>query len=321
MLLLNTGCNQAPTPPTANATPKVQVKPLTSATINWGGHAGHYVAAKKGLFATAGVKVEDLFFPSSSEMSKAFLAGDVDIAWLTTADAVQMSEKDPTIQIIYLPDYSNGADGIIGRGIKSPKDLKGKTIAVEDILYEKVFLQGYLKKAGLKESDVKIRYMVAADAAAAFASKQVDVAVTYDPYLATAVKKGGGAVLLSTRDTNFVADAVVVRKKLIETRKPELQAYLRAIDQATKLVNSEDPEALKIAAEKMGVSVAEAKIQLKGVRLFDVDGNKKIGFNESNPNSIMGNLRLTIGVASDLKLISKPIDIKSLYDTSIVDSL
>ncbi len=92
-LTLTVGCNQQPqtnppTNPTASTSPAPnQSQSLVSATNNWIGHSGHYVAVKKGFFAEAGVKVEDLFFQSSSEMLAAFMAGKADIAWLTTGSS------------------------------------------------------------------------------------------------------------------------------------------------------------------------------------------------------------------------------------------
>ncbi len=324
-LTLTIACTRQPNPTTTAPTPTSSASPsasqvLISATNNWIGHAGHYVGVKKGLFTAAGLKIEDLFFQSSTEMGTAFMAGKADIAWVTTGDAVQMVEKDPSVKIIYVIDYSNGADGIIGRNIKSPQDIKGKTVARENILFEKVLLQAYLDKAGLKESDVKIKDMVAADAATAFATKQVDAAVTYEPYMGKALKQGAGQVLLSTKDTNLIADAIVVRTKLIETRKADLQTYLQAVDKAVKLVNTGDAEALKITADKMGVSVDEVKEQLTGVKLLDLEANKTIAFNKSNPSNVMGNLELTTKVASESKVVAKPIDPKSLYDVSIVEA-
>lgn len=325
-LTLTVSCNQqpqtnTPTNPTVSRSPAPdRSQSLLSATNNWIGHSGHYVAVKKGLFAEAGVKVEDLFFQSSSEMLSAFMAGKADIAWLTTGDAVQAAEKDPSIKIIYLIDYSNGADGILGRNIKSPQNIKGKTVARENILFEKVLLQAYLNKAGLTEKDVKIKDMVAADAATAFGAKQVDAAVTFEPYLTKAAKQGGGEVIFSTKDTNLIADAIVVRDKLIQTRKADLQKYLTAVDKAVKLVNAGNPEAIGIAANKMGVSVEEVKAQLAGAKLFDLDGNRNIAFNKNNPNNVIGNLELTAKAATDFKVVAKPINPKTLYDASLVEA-
>jgi NitT/TauT family transport system substrate-binding protein len=321
---LAVACTQQPnnTAPSATSSPSPSSsQPLISATNNWVGYSGHHVAVKKGFFAQEGLKIQDLFFQSSSEEVTAVLAGKVDIAWLTSGDAIQMIAKDPSFKMIYLVDYSNGGDGIIGRNINSPQDVKGKTIARENVLFERVLLQAYLKKAGLTESDLKIKDMTAAEAATAFASKQVDLAVTYEPYMTKSVTQGGGKVLFSTKGTNLIADVVAVKAELLKTRQKDLQAYFRAVDKSVKLLNASNPEALKIAGDKLGVSAAEVKEQLTGVKLFDVEGNKTIAFNKSSPNSLIGNLELTAKAAAEFKIVPQPLQVESLYDDSIVKSL
>jgi NitT/TauT family transport system substrate-binding protein len=266
--------------------------------------------SEKGFFSQEGLKIQDLFFQSSSEEVTAVLAGKLDIAWLTAGDAIQMIAKDPSFKIIYLVDYSNGGDGIIGRNIASPQNAKGKTITRENVLFKRVLLQAYLKKAGLTESDVKIKDMSAAEASTAFASKQVDLAVTYEPYMTKSATQGGGQVVFSTKDINLIVDVVVVKADLLKTRQTDLQAYFRAVDKSVKLLNAGDLEALKISGNKLGVSAAEVKEQLTGVKLFDVDGNKTIAFNKSNPNSLIGNLDLSIKAAVEFKIVPQPLKVE-----------
>jgi NitT/TauT family transport system substrate-binding protein len=314
-LLLAIGCAQQQSPNSS------QSQPIVSATNNWVGYSGHHVAVGKGLFTQHGLNVKDLFFQSNTEEMTAFLAGQIDVGWFTSGDAVQMAAKDPAIKIIYLVDYSNGSDGILGRNVKTPQDAKGKTIARENVLFEKVFLRAYLQKGGLTEKDVTIKDLAAADAAAAFAAKQVDMAVSYEPYLKKAAQQGGGEIVFSTKDTNYIADVVVARDKFIQTRQTDLQAYFRAVDQAVKLLNANDPEALKISGAKLGVSGDEIKTQLEGVKLFDVEGNKTIAFNLEHSNNITGNLKLTAQAAYDFKMVPQPMKVESLYDAAIIKSL
>jgi NitT/TauT family transport system substrate-binding protein len=315
--ITTTSCTQQS--PDTPVKPSSQLQSLTSATSDWVGFSSYYVAAKKGLFTENGLTVKDSAPLSAPEVFVAFMTRNADIAWVTTADAVQMIERDPSVKIVYVTDYSNGSDGIIGRNIKLPQDIKGKTIARENMLYEKVFLREYLKKAGLTEKDVQIKDMVAADASKAFVNKQVDAAVTYEPFLSKAANTGGGNVIFSTKDTNLIADVIVVREQLLKNRKSELQAYLKAVDKAIKLIKAEDPEALKITSAQMSISVDEVKSALKGIKLFDLESNKTIAFNKGNPTNIIGNLQLTTKGAADFKAITKSINPKSIYDTSLIE--
>ena len=318
-LVLTIACSQQPS--TNSPNPSSQSQPLVSATNNWVGYSAHHVAVGKNFFSEQGVKVQDKFFQSASEEITAFLASKIDLGWVTSGDAVQMVAKDPSIKMIYLIDYSNGSDGILGRGIKSPQDAKGKTIGRENILFQKVLLQAYLQKAGLTEKDVAIKDLAAADASAAFAAKKVDIAVTYEPYLSKAAKQGEGEVIFSTKDTNLIADVVVARDRLIQSRKTELQAYFRAVDKAVDLVNGGDAEALKIAGAKLGITGDEVKEQLLGVKLFDLEANKSVAFNKDNSNSLLGNLDLTAKGAYEFKVVPQPLKVETLYDDSIVQSM
>jgi NitT/TauT family transport system substrate-binding protein len=294
--------------------------PLLSGVNPWPGYAGHYVALKKDFFKEAGINVQEVYFQSASETITATLASKVDVAWLTSGDAIQAFQKDPTLRMIFVVDYSNGSDGIIGRGIKSPADLKGKTVARENVLFENVLLQAYLAKGGLTEADITLKDMTAADAATAFAAKQVDVAVTYEPWMTKASKQGGGEIIFTTKDTNLIADVIVTRQTVIESRRAELQAYLKAIDKAVKLVNKRDTEALKIVAEKLAVSVEEAKAQLAGVKIFDIEMNQSMGFNPSNAKNVMKNFELNVKSGKEMKIVGET-KLEDLYDDLIVKSL
>ncbi len=308
----------------ACSTPQSTTTPsstLTSGLNPWPGYAGHYVALKQDSFKKEGIEVKEAYFQTATETITAFLAKKVDVAWVTSGDAIQILAKEPSAKIIYLADYSNGSDGILGRNIKSPKDLKGKTIARENLLFENVILRHYLAKGGLTEKDVVLKDLPAADAATAFSAKRVDAAITYDPYLTKVAKEGDGSIIFDTKGTNLVADVIVVHKTLIDTRKADIQAYLRAVDNGVKLVNTANPEALQIVANKLEVKLDEAKDQIAGVKIFDIEGNRTIGFNATNPNNLMKTLALTVKTAVETKLIPKPLDVPSMYDDSIVNSL
>lgn len=290
-------------------------------TNPWPGYGGHHVALKKGFYDQAGLKVQDTLFPSNTEEITAFLTGKLDLAWLTFGDVAQMVAKDPSLRVIFLCDYSNGSDGILGRGIKSPDQLKGKTIARENVLFENVLLRAYLEKGGLTEKDVTLQDMPAPEAATAFAAKRVDAAVTYEPFLTKSAKEGAGEVIFSSKDTNLIADVLVTRQSIIESRKTELLSYLKAADQGVKLLKSGNAEAINIVAEKLAIKPEELKEQLAGITLFDAEGNKTIGFNPTAPNNAMKSFEITTKAAYDFKVVSQPLDAKTIYDDSLVKSL
>lgn len=298
-----------------------QAQPLRVGTNPWTGYSGHYVAWGKGLYDRAGVKVQDVPLPSDTEEIAAFLAGKLDLAWLTSGNAMQIYAKDPSSQIVFLVDYSNGADGVVARNIKNSTDLKGKTIAREDVLFEKVLLRAFLKQNGLTEKDVTIKNLTAPEAAKAFIAKQVDVAVTFEPSLTKAAKEGGGEIIFTTENTNLIADVIIARQGLLRDRQADCLAYLKAIDPAIKLVKANDAEALKIIGQRLSTTPDAVKDQLKGITLFDIDGNKSIAFTVEHPRNLIGHLELTVQAAQDFNVLSPSVKTKSVYDDTLVNSL
>ncbi|MGG6264723.1 ABC transporter substrate-binding protein [Leptolyngbya sp. AN03gr2] len=304
-----------------NAANNSATQALSVSTNSWSGYSGHHVAVQKGFYKQAGLNIEDTLFQSNTEQITAFLSGKTDLAWLTAGDAIQMAGKDPNLRIIFLCDYSNGADGILGRDIKAPADLKGKTLAHENVLFQKVLLRAYLEKGGLTEKDITIRDMPAPDAATAFSAKRVDAAVTYEPFLTKAAKEGGGEVIFSSKGTNLIADVLVTRPNLIANRRNDLLAFIKAVDQGIRLLKAGDADAIAVAATRIGIKPEELREQLTGIALFDIEGNKSIGFNPAHENNAIKSFELVSKAAYDFKIVPQPLDVKSLYDDSLVKSL
>jgi NitT/TauT family transport system substrate-binding protein len=302
--------------------PSFSSKPLKVVTGTWPGFLGGFIALEKGFFAEEGIRVEETVIPDFSAAITAFLSGQGDILWGASADAIQISSQDPSARVFFLVDYSNGGDGIIGRNINSPQDVKGKTVALEDALLSHIILNGYLQPAGLTEKDVLLLKIPLADATAAFTAKRIDVAVSALPWLTTATQQSDGKIIFSTKDTNLVADVLITRQEVLDTRKSELQAYVRAVDRGVKMFSPGDPDTLRIVAERTEVDdLKQVEEQLALIKLFDIEGNKTVGFNPDNPNNLMKNLEFTAQVAYDLEIIPKPLDVSTLYDDSVVNSL
>jgi NitT/TauT family transport system substrate-binding protein len=287
----------------------------------WPGFAGDYVALEKGFFKEEGLTIKETTIPELSAAITAFMAKQGDIFWSTAADAIQMSNQDPSIRVFFLVDYSNGGDGILGRNINGPEDLKGKVVAREDVLFSHLLLTAYLQSVGLTEKDIVPKSITMDEAAAAFTAKRVDVAVTTAPWMITAAQQSDGKIIFSTKDTNILADVLITRQSVLDSRKAELQAYLRAVDRAVKLVEAGDADALKIVADKIGVELKDVKDQLSLVKLFDIEGNKTVGFNPNDPNNLSKNLEFTARVAYESKIIPKQIDTSVIHNASIVNSL
>lgn len=316
-LCLPIACS-SPKQPESNSAP---TQPLVVGVPPWPGFAAQYVATDLNLFKPEGIEVKEVFFPTQSDPNTALLADKVDLALTGIPDLVPLASRDPSIKLLMLFDYSDGSDGIIGRDINQPSDLKGKTVARENLLFEVLLLRKYLEQGGLTEKDIKIVDTSAANAATSFAAKKVDVAVTYDPWMQKAAKQGGGKVLFTSKDTNIIPDGLIAKEKTIQARKSEILAYMRAIDQAVKLLEAKDPKAIAIVAKRLNVTPEEAAEQIQGVRLFGIEENKSIVFNPQHPRNVFDSLKFAAKTAKDINLTPSLVNVDALHDDSLIKSL
>jgi len=77
--------------------------------------------------------------------------------------------------------------------LRSVADLRGKTVIVSSARgsISQYQLYGALEEAGVKRDEVTVKFVLPTDAAAAFASRQIDAWAIFDPYYTIAVQQGG----------------------------------------------------------------------------------------------------------------------------------
>jgi sulfonate transport system substrate-binding protein len=99
---------------------------------------------------------------------------------------------------------------------RSVADLRGRTVAVSKGSGAHYMLVGLLKRAGLAQGDVRIAFLEASLASAAFSTGTVDAWAIWDPYLAitearTKVRVLGEGTGITSYNRYYLADAAFVR--------------------------------------------------------------------------------------------------------------
>jgi NitT/TauT family transport system substrate-binding protein len=310
-------CNQP------NSTTSKSLKPLRVGILPWLGWEGLYLADKKNLFAAEGIQVEQTVFKSPTEVNQALLAGQLDLAAITATDLVILTTKVPNIKVIMVTDYSGEVDGILASNkVTKPEDLRGKKIAREDVPYEIVFVGEFLKLGGLTEKDVQIVPMSPEDGAAAFVAGKVDAAATYDPALTKALQaRKDGKQLFSPKGTNIIPNSIVAHGKVIEERRQDVLAYLRAVDKGIKYSIANRQETDGLMAKWLDLTLAEIRDQRTKIYLLDIVKNKVVAFNPSNSLNLESSLRSGGKILLESGKVKKLVDVTTLVDGSLLQSL
>jgi len=255
-----------------------EAKVLKVAHSTWVGYGPFYIAKEKGYFKDEGVDVELVLMEDPKLRFAALLAGRIDML-ATTVDTMVLYLKEPdSLQFISALDDSNGGDGIVAnKDIKSVADLKGKKVAFNEGSTSHFYLSVLLKKAGLTEKDIEAINMTAGDAGSAFVSKQVDAAVTWEPWLSRGKAAPHGRLLTDSSETpGLITDIMVATKETVAARPDDIRAFVRAWYRAVDFWKANPDEANAIMARGVGGWLKKPDVfaeTLTGIKYYDKQMN------------------------------------------------
>ncbi len=297
------------------------VKPLIVGNSPWPGFVAQFVAEEKGFYQEEGVTVQEAFLQVSTDVNTALAADKMDVAWTGVPDMVTMANTDPSLRLIAVSDYSNGADGILAKGVEKPEDLRGKTIAWEELPLQVLLLRAYLEGTDIKFEDLDLKVMPAAEAATAFAAGRVDVAITFEPWITAAIEDGEGKAVFTSVDTNLIAGGLVGKDAVLKERKEDIAAYFRALEKGFAFYESNPKEAIEIVAKKLNLKPEELPPIMEKVRLFKPSEHQSVVFNQENPLNVIDSINFAAKVGKEMGLVENSVDPATLYDASYTASI
>lgn len=275
----------------------------------------------KGFFKAEGIELGYVPGAGGGSAISNMLAGAAEVAFTDPASFYQALDKGERLVAIYniYPQNVFNVVAPVGRGIKTPADLKGKTIGVYSLSSgTRQNLQVLLHQVGLTEADVEIKVTGLLNFAPVIQG-QVDATAATDTGLYVGKLKGLGDVdVIEVKDSlNVPSDMFVVRESYYESQKPLLARFLRAYRASAAWMIAEPEEAAKIAVTRSingrdeGVNLAIIKLrnlsaqsettQEKGLGHFDIDLLQK-----------GADTFLALG------LIGKPLDMNAVIKTDLI---
>ena len=244
----------------------------------WLGYGQWYVAQSKDLYKKAGLSdVQIVNFTEDKDIDAALASGQLDGASIATHTAMGMLAAGLPIKVVQVLDVSIKADAIMaGKDVTSIKDLKGKQVAFEEGTTSDILLKYALDKNGMSIADVQPVPMPAADAGSALIAGRVPVAVTYEPYLTTAMNQDKNVKLLFTagEDPGLISDVFVVREDVIKSKPGQVLAMIRAWNGGLEAYKADVPGGRAVISKAVGSSVDDLNTAFDGVRYYSLADNK-----------------------------------------------
>ena len=204
-----------------------------------------FIAQDKGYFRDAGLEIELKFFDAAQPIAVATTSGDVDIGITAFTGGLYNLAGKGTLKVIGGMSREKAGYPLIGyfasnaafaNGLKTPKDLVGKRVAVTQTGSSFHYSLGLLAdKYGFKLSDVKVVPLQSlSNAAAALKGETVDAALL-PVSTARKLMDDGGAKLLGWvgDETPWQLGAVFASPKTL-TNKPLITKLLAVLARADR---------------------------------------------------------------------------------------
>jgi ABC-type nitrate/sulfonate/bicarbonate transport system substrate-binding protein len=264
------------------------------ATIHGNGNAA--ATAPDSVFGKLGLNLrlvrEDVF----SKQLEAYLSGRSPYLRGTLGMinmAAEAASRDPRTKpvVIYQMTWSAGGDAMVVKpSIKTVKDLRGKTIAVQAFGPHVDYLTKVLADGGLAPGDVRLRWVTdltgtKESPSESFKAADVDAAMVIIPDAMALTSNGsvgtgaegsvrGARILLSTKTASrIIADVYAVRSDYLQTNREQVERFVRGLlDSETSLRSLVAGKANR-AGEYRTAMAAAAKLLLDSEKaIADTEG-------------------------------------------------
>ncbi|MBI2437058.1 MAG: ABC transporter substrate-binding protein [Candidatus Magasanikbacteria bacterium] len=302
---------------------EAEVNKFHMGLVSWVGYGPLYLAQEKGFIKKQGIELELSTFEDVSQRRVAMIKGDLD-GYVDTVDSMIIARDQgvPGTAVMQI-DVSNGADAIIATAdIQSISDLKGKKIAAQKNFVPESLLNFLLIQNGMKPDDVEIIDADGGSAGAAFVSGNVDVAVTFEPWVSQAKEREGGHVLASSADVyGAIVDVLLIQEKYLTEHPEVVQGIMNAWFEALAYIEKNPEESYEIMAKHYGMPADEfMAIIADGVEWPSYEKNVEYFASDKN-SSVYEVIDTFRNVLIETDTISPNVNLEGLIDARLLENL
>ncbi len=217
-----------------------------------------FLAIDQKLFEQQGLEVAVDLKASGKQSLEAMFEQESRIALATETPIMEAIMEGKPLAILGSLGECFGDLALVGRsdrGIASPKDLQGKTIAVEIGTSVEYFLDALLSDHGIKREEVKIVPTSTDRIGEALASGEVDAGIGWQPYISDWLKQlGSNAYRYSNPHYYTLTWFVSAERDYAANHRETLKKFFRALSEAERYYQAKPEEMRRVLAERAGIN-------------------------------------------------------------------
>jgi NitT/TauT family transport system substrate-binding protein len=220
-----------------------------------------------------GIDIDVVQINDYIESINQYTAGKFDGCTMTNMDALTIpaaGNVDSTALIV--GDFSNGNDGVVLKGKKAFKDIKGQKVNLVELSVSHYLLARGLESIGLSEKDIKVVNTSDADMVAVYGTKDVTAVTTWNPLLSEIVNMPNSyEVFNSSQIPGEIIDLMVVNTKTLKENPKFGKALVGAWYEIMSTMSGKSgkaKEARTSMAKASGTDLKGFESQLKTTAMF-----------------------------------------------------
>src|SRR5690348_12530446 len=216
--------------------------------LNWyvyGEHAPFYYGKEKGFFEKAGIDLDIQEGRGSGVVAQAVAAKTVQFGYIDVPTMMRAAVKGAPIVAtgVALQTSPMSAMGFSEKNIKKAEDLKGKTVATTPGDSMSQIWPLFLKKANLKESDMKILSGDATTKLNAVINGQADVLLGYVMDQSMKIKDATGKdvypIKFADYGINLVSSGIIANADYVKSHEDLVRRFMAATTKAVEAAEKE----------------------------------------------------------------------------------
>ena len=229
--------------------------------VSWGGPKNismtPIIAAQKGYFQEEGLNVETKYLQTGKIAMDALLSKDTDFSVLVESNVAFIKyQPGADIQVICSIEEKFD-DAIVARkdkGINTPKDLEGRTLAVLIGTTSHIFADRFIRYHNLDASKINIINLSPPSIQASIMTGDIEAGSIWQPYRYNVQKAiGEKAIQFNDKEIYKAYAIMAVRKEFAEKNGDIIKGFLRALIKAENYIRSHKNEAISILAKEMNI--------------------------------------------------------------------
>jgi len=265
------------------------------AVTRYMGDAHNYIAHEKGLFKKNNLDVELVINQTGLESVRKLLRREVEFAMIIPTPIIlssfdpkfflRGSEPDPEYAVIANLMQSTSLNSVValtGKGIKAPKDLEGKSIALMLGTGSEYFWYVYSDFYGIDRNKVRVVDAKPNKIEGLLKSGAVDGFTLWEPITNTIRKRVGLSTLVLPEQKSYSnGRLVVVRRDFVSQHPDVAKRYLKAIYEAEDILQNDPVESARIMSNRIGSSVEDIRF-MQNKMTFNISLDESLIFNFVN---------------------------------------